>query len=155
MRNVFQKCLRTAFGEQEYIRYVDMCRKELMGQNPNTISYEDKGVYHKMYQNLCQENQENLKKRAERLMETMYRAFQIGRQFASVIIFYVIANFILIGLELNYFVTCISLALIGICFLYKLVEFMKNKYCFVDAYLVMVYKAVLEKLYPPLKNDAE
>lgn len=152
MNNVFHKCLKKAFGEQEYARYVKMCREELVGQNLNTVSYENKAVYQKMYQILCQENQENLKHRAERLMETMYQAFQIGRRFTAVILFYVIANFVLIGLELDYYITCISLALVGVCFLYKLVEFMKNKYCFVDAYLVMVYKAVLEKLYPPLKN---
>ncbi len=152
MHNVFHKCLKKAFGEQEYAKYVKMCKEELVGQNHTMISYENKPVYQKMYQILQQENQESLKERAERLMETMYLAFQIGRRFASVILFYVIANFVLIGLELDYYVTCVSLALVGVCFLYKLVEFMKNKYCFVDAYLVMVYKAVLEKLYPPLKN---
>ena len=34
----------------------------------------------------------------------------------------------------------------GICFLYKLVEFVSNKYCVLDAYLFMIYKSVLEKL---------
>lgn len=154
MNNVFHKCLKRAFGEQEYIQYVEMCREELVGQDPGVVSYENKPVYQKMYRILRQENQENLKERAERLMETMYQAFQIGHRFASVILFYVIANFVLIGLELDYYVTCVSLALVGVCFLYKLVEFMKNKYCFVDAYLVMVYKAVLEQLYPALKNGA-
>ena len=48
--------------------------------------------------------------------------------------------------NLDYAVTCASVALMGVCFLYKLVEFLSNKYCFIDAYLIMVYKTVLEKL---------
>lgn len=150
MKNVFRKCLCGAFGEQEYFKYVKMCRDELVGQNPAKMSFKNKPVYQNMYHLLCQENQDKLEKRAEKLMDTMYRAFQIGRRFGSVIICYVVANFILIGLSLDYMVTCVSLSLLGICFLYKLVEFLTNKYCFVDAYLVMVYKAVLEKLYQPL-----
>lgn len=148
MKNVFQKCLRKDFGEHEYLQYVQMCREELRGQSVDRMSYENKPVYQHMYQILKQETPEKLTGRAERLLDTMHRAFQIGRQFFSVIIFYVFANIILIGLDLDYVVTCISLSLIGACFLYKLVEFLTNKYCFIDAYLVMVYKAVLEKLQP-------
>lgn len=131
------------------MRYVKMCREELQGQQAEHMSYENKPVYQRMYQLLQQETPEKLSDRANRLMDTMYRAFQIGRQFISVILFYVVSNIVLIGLDLDYAVTCISLSLIGVCFLYKLVEFLTNKYCFVDAYLVMVYKAVLEKLQPP------
>ncbi|MCH5266940.1 MAG: hypothetical protein J1E62_01240 [Lachnospiraceae bacterium] len=149
MKNVFQKCLRRDFGEYEYLLYVQMCREELRGQTPEKMSYENKPIYQHMYQLLKQETPESLTDRAERLLDTMHHAFQIGRQFFSVIIFYILSNIVLIGLELDYTVTCISLSLIGACFLYKLVEFLTNKYCFIDAYLVMVYKAVLEKLQPP------
>lgn len=130
------------------MRYVRMCREELQGQNAEHMTYENKPVYQSMYQLLQQETPEKLTDRAERLMDTMYRAFQIGRQFFSVILFYVVSNIVLIAMELDYLVTCASLSLIGACFLYKLMEFLTNKYCFVDAYLVMVYKAVLEKLQP-------
>lgn len=152
MKNVFQKQLRRDFGEQEYRNFVRMCHAELKGQNPEKLSYERKPIYYSMYETLQQETPEKLKKRSERLMETMYKAFQIGRHFWGITLFYVVANVVLIGLDLEYFVTCAGLVAMGACFLYKLVEFLTNKYCFVDAYLIMIYKAVLEKLSPsPLK----
>ena len=84
--------------------------------------------------------------RAEGLLKALYKALRIGQSFVPVTIVYVIANFLLIGLKLDYVVTCISLAVLGISFLYKLTEYLTNRYCFIDAYLVMVYRAVLEKL---------
>lgn len=149
MRNVFQKCLRREFGEKGYLRYVTMCREEIAGQDPARLNYENKAIYQDMYQNLSEENQERLREKVDKLMETMYHAFQIGRRFWSVFLFYLTANIVMLCLSLDYIITCISLALMGVCFLYKLIEFVSNKYCFIDAYLVMVYKAVLEKLYTP------
>ena len=84
-------------------------------------------------------------RRKEELMLTLMKAFQIGQQFWFVFLFYLLANLFLILMNLNPLVTNVSLALMGACFLYKVYEFICNKFCFVDAYLVMVYKTVLEK----------
>ena len=73
-------------------------------------------------------------------------ALQSGRKFLSVIVFYIVANIVVLALDLNYFVTCMSVILMGGCFIYKLIEFLSNKYCVIDAYLIMIYKTVLETL---------
>lgn len=150
MQNVFQKCLCKAFGETEYLACVKLCREELLAKDAKDVAVEKRKVYHKMYDILKQKNPETIAKMSEHMTQTLGQAFRIGRQFFSVVVFYIVANCILIGLDLNYTVTCVSLALTGICFLYKLIEFLTNKYCFVDAYLMMVYKAVLEKMTHPL-----
>ena len=79
-------------------------------------------------------------------MQTLLKAFQIGRQFWFVFTFYLLASIFLIGLELNPLVTTVALIAMGVCFLYKTCEFVCNKFCFIDAYLIMVYKSVLERI---------
>lgn len=59
---------------------------------------------------------------------------------------YLAANLVLLVLNLDYYVTCVSIILIGVCFLYKLVEFVNNKHCVLDAYLFAIYKLVLQKI---------
>ena len=146
MKSVFQKCLRKDFGKHEYKRYVALSRRELKGQKPNELSFVNKPVYQRMYRHLMAESPDRRAQRAEGLLKALYKALRIGQRFVPVTIVYVIANFLLIGLKLDYVVTCISLAVLGISFLYKLTEYLTNRYCFIDAYLVMVYRAVLEKL---------
>ena len=42
--------------------------------------------------------------------------------------------------------TVMSLILISICFIYKIYEFITNKFCYIDAQIVLVYKAVLDRI---------
>lgn len=144
--NVFRKCLRQQFGESKYLSYVRMCEEEVLKDSAAKTKIEDKKIFKDMYEQLKEKNSEYINECNELLTDTLYLALQIGRKFFSVFIFYVLANIIILALQLNYAVTCISVILMGICFLYKLTEFLSNKYCFIDAYLIMVYKSVLEKL---------
>lgn len=144
--NVFRKCLRSQFGKSKYLSYVQMCEEEVLKGNSLKVKIEDKKIFQDMYEQLKGKTNEYINERSELLAETFYMALQIGRKFFSVFMFYVVANFVVLALQLDYIVTCISVMLMGICFLYKLTEFLSNKYCFIDAYLIMVYKSVLEKL---------
>lgn len=144
--NVFKKCLRKQFGKSKYMSYVQMCEEEVLRNTYSKTKIEDKKIFKDMYEQLKEKNSEYIKERKDSLAETLYMALQIGRKFFSVFIFYLAANVVILALNLDYAVTCASVALMGVCFLYKLVEFLSNKYCFIDAYLIMVYKTVLEKL---------
>ncbi len=144
--NVFRKCLKRQFGKTKYMSYVEMCEKEVLMSTSVKGKIEGKEIFKDMYDQLRVESTKDIEEREKFLAETLYLAFQIGRKFSAVFIFYVLANIVVLALQLNYAVTCISIALMGACFIYKLVEFLSNKYCFVDAYLIMIYKAVLDKL---------
>lgn len=144
--NVFRKCLRKEFGKNKYMDYVKMCEEEIITHRINDSKLEEKKIFKDMYDMLQQKNGEYIEERTERLTDVLLKAIQIGKKFSSVLGFYVAANIFIIALGLNYYVTCVSLAVMGGCFLYKLVEFLSNKYCFIDAYLIMIYKSVLEKL---------
>lgn len=144
--NVFRKCLRKQFGKRKYLTYVQMCEEEILKCTSPKVKIEDKKIFEDMYEQLKGKTNEYINERSELLAETLYMALQIGRKFFSVFMFYVVANIVILALQLDYIVTCISVMLMGICFLYKLTEFLSNKYCFIDAYLIMIYKSVLEKL---------
>ena len=144
--NVFKKCLKKQFGRRKYISYVRMFEEEVIKNAYTKTKFQDKKIFNDMYELLKEENSEYIKERKELLAETLYMALQIGRKFLSVIVFYIVANIVVLALDLDYFVTCMSVILMGGCFIYKLIEFLSNKYCVIDAYLIMIYKTVLETL---------
>lgn len=144
--NVFRKCLCRELGDEAYRHYVEVCEKEFQKPKGLQKKIEEQVVYKEMLLQLCKRSQTEISLSGERLVSTLYSAFLIGKRFLSVTVFYAIANLVVLLLELDYTVTCVAVAMMGVCFLYKLVEFLSNKYCFMDAYLIMVYKSVLEKL---------
>lgn len=143
--NVFRRCLKQEFGNSDYDRYVLMCHEELRTKNPSEeIKMSEKSIYRDMCEHLQDKKPYELKKKREILSDTLVEAFQIARQFGFVFVFYLAGSLAVILMELHPVVTNVSLVLMGVCFLYKTYEFVCNKFCFVDAYLVMVYKTALE-----------
>lgn len=144
--NVFKKCLRKEFGKKGYERYVRLFTEEI-GEDKNIKSnIEDKKIYKDMYEILSKDSDLVIKDKLENLSVTLYKALQIVRKFSGVLFVYALANIVLLMLDLDYYVTCASIAILGVAFLYKLLEFLENKFCFIDAYLIMIYKSVLEKI---------
>lgn len=148
--NVFRKCLQKELGEDAYRHYIKVCEDELLESSQDSSqdswNMQEQAVYKEMSVELRKKNRADIKKSGEHLMAAMYSAFEIGRRFTLVTIFYAIANVVMLMLNLDYTVTCVSVALMGACFIYKLVEFLSNKYCFIDAYLIMVYKSIIEEI---------
>ena len=145
--NVFRKCLKKEFGKSRYGLYVLLCKEELEKQeSEQDLHLDSRAVYQDMYEHIVKLKKEEIAQKKENLMLTLVKAFQIGRKFWFVFGFYLIASLLLVALELDPMVTYVSLVLMGVCFLYKTYEYVCNKFCFVDAYLVMVYKTVLERV---------
>lgn len=147
--NVFRKRLRAEFGKKVYRHFVSLCREEIdqkKRRDPEAqMKANEKVVYSEMCQQIQSLTKEEIEKKKERLAGTLMDAFCIARQFSFVFIFYVLASVILVAMGLDARVTNVSLALMGICFLYKVYEFVCNRFCFVDAYLMMLYKTALEQ----------
>lgn len=144
--NVFKKCLRKEFGKKGYERYVKLFNEELKNHENIKVDIENKKIYKDMYEILSKNSKKVIGKKIENLSYTLYKALQIVRKFSGVLFAYIVGNIVLLALNLDYYVTCISIAFLGVAFLYKLLEFLENKFCFIDAYLIMIYKSVLEKI---------
>ena len=144
--NVFKKCLRKEFGKKGYEKYVKLFSEEIGDKKNVRLNIEDKKIYKDMHEILSKDSETVIKEKLENLSVTLYNALQIIRKFSGILFVYALANIVLLMLELDYYVTCASIAILGAAFLYKLLEFLENKFCFIDAYLIMIYKAVLEKI---------
>ena len=144
--NVFRKCLKRQMGIGKYDTYIETCRSSFSKEGIAQFAQNSKPIFDDMYELLKRENEADISERLRDMLSTLKTAFRITRYFVLVFLAYIAGNIALITMELDYQVTCVSIVLMGICFLYKLVEFVCNKYCVLDAYLFMIYKSVLEKI---------
>lgn len=79
-------------------------------------------------------------------MDAMLYALRVNRMYVPEFVVYVAVSLFLIALGMPVWITLVSLGLLSICFLIKSFEFIENKYCYIDAHIILVYKEVLEQL---------
>lgn len=144
--NVFEKYLKQQVGEEKYEKYMEDCKRNLTQNDMKEFNKRSEPIYEDMYEHIKEDSEETIVRRIEGMIYAIQASKRITRNFALVFLTYLLANIVLLGLELDYGVTCASILLMGGCFIYKLVEFVGNKYCVLDAYLLMIYRAVLQKL---------
>lgn len=146
MINVFKDFLNQEFGKSRYERYFTSVKTSLDDKSYYARKKGSEELYSELFCELQKEDDIALKEKLEHLVEAMYLAVRIHRQYLFISIFYVLSGILLIGLELEGIVTLLSLFAISLCFLYKTYEFVVNKYCYVDANIILVYKSVLDRL---------
>ena len=76
---------------------------------------------------------------------SMFNAFQISRNYMGAFIAYLIA-FGVMGSYAIQMVAIPGMLVISALFLVKTYEFVVNKFCYIDAHMVLIYKSVLEKI---------
>ncbi len=141
MANVFRKLIRKELGEINYHRYSSFLKK-----NINNQVVDNQTIFNDIYEKLQGRDLKSLSKMHNRLNDTMLLAFRINRNFTFTFLFYAAASIFLIAYKMSPELTVISLALVNICFAYKVYEFLSNKFCYIDAQIVLVYKAVLDRM---------
>ena len=141
MANVFRKLIRKELGEINYHRYSSFLRKNIDNQGS-----DNQTIFNDMYEKLRGRDLKAISKMHNRLNDTMLLAFRISRNFLFAFLFYVLAFLYLIFHRMGPELTAISLILVNICFVYKIYEFLSNKFCYIDAQIVVVYKAVLDRI---------
>lgn len=147
MSNVFRKLMQKEFGIDNYLKYFFQYREIIYGSHADELSQPQKQeVYNGMYEIVNKKDKQSLVTMRERMDNTVAMAFGITRFFAVVVLAYVLSLLILFTVDIQ-----TSLLLAGIlgtsfCFVYKLVEYMNNRCCFVDVALFSVYKEVLLKV---------
>lgn len=141
MANVFKKLIRRELGELNYHRYSSFIKK-----NIDSRMSDSQTIYNDMYEKLRCRDLKAISKMHNRLNDTMLLAFRISKNFLFAFVFYIMAAVYLIIRAMSPELTAISLILVSLCFVYKTYEFISNKFCYVDAQIVLVYKAVLDRI---------
>ena len=87
-----------------------------------------------------------LKKKQRRLEQTLLRSLTICRGYFMTVVAVVATAGMVLLLQPVEQVLYALLAVLGVGLAYKTVEYFVNRYCYVDARMVLIYKAVLEQL---------
>jgi len=146
--NVFKKLISEELGEVNYRRYFAFVKKSIETKNSN-----NQIIFNDMYEKLKYRDFKSIAKMHNRLNDTMLLAFRINKNFFTAFIVYLAASIYLIAKDVRPELTIIALILMTICFLYKTYEFICNKFCYIDAQIVLVYKAVLDRIIRNERNN--
>jgi len=156
MTSEFRKLLSREFGIREYNEYfvyvMRMFQNRHSGQNKRQQGILKEEM---LMQSVVSKNMEIIMKQRTKLqlrqcshdlLECMEMTMDINNLYFMVVIAFIGSIFVLAALSLTPGVFYTAVGALIISFLYKTAEFVVNKYCFVDAYLVLIYKHVLQKL---------
>jgi len=141
MSNVFKKLISKELGEVNYNRYFSFVKKNMEEKVGNSQT-----IFNDMYEKLKYRDVKSISKMHSRLNDTMLLAFRISKNFFLAFIFYLSAAIFLIAKGIQPGLTIAALILMSVCFVYKSYEFVSNKFCYIDAQIVLVYKAVLDRI---------
>ena len=146
MANVFRKLIRKELGELNYHRYSSFIKKNIDKRSIDERINDSQIIFNDMYEKLKYRDISSISKMHKRLNDTMLLAFRISKNFVFAFLVYLMATLYMLLKPMNPELMTISLILVNICFIYKVYEFISNKFCYVDAQLILVYKAVLDRL---------
>lgn len=141
MASIFKKLISRELGEMNYNRYFFCYQKGITNKN-----YNSREIYNDIYDQLKDKDERVIKRMHERLNDSMILALRISKTYLFTFLFYLGAIIFTIGVGLNPIIMIFGLLAITTCFCFKTVEFFVNKYCFIDAQIILVYKAVLDEL---------
>lgn len=146
MLGVFQKLLKRELGKQRYKQYCLIFEKYKINKNAINRIESSQEVYQDLFEYLKDQDFFALHRRMETLVDSMCDAVNISKYYIFSFIFYLGGALFLIIQRLDPLVTILSLLLMSSLFIYKTCEFVVNKYCYIDANIILIYKSVLDHL---------
>jgi hypothetical protein len=149
---VFKKLLSKELGENKYNKYFCCYQQSVTNHTYDSKNLKNEEIFNDIFEDLKDKDILALTKMLERLLDTMYLAVRISKQFVFNFIFYVLASFFIISQGLVPVIMVVALLGMSICMIYKTYEFVVNKYCYIDAHIILVYKSVLDQLILSYQN---
>ncbi|MDO5519355.1 MAG: hypothetical protein Q4G58_02565 [bacterium] len=146
MASVFRKLISKELGDVCYDRYFACYQKLIADKAYNHHVLENEEIYTDMYLRLKDKDLESLNKMMKNLSEAMFYVLRISKTFKFTVCAYIIGVLLLLFLGVNFWIGIASIGVLTIAFFYKVYEFIVNKYCFIDAHIVIIYKSVLDRL---------
>ena len=139
MVNVLKKMLKRELGNQKYREYALFIKN-----NIRESKRDNSQIYNEIYATLQERELEELDEMQEHMNRSLLEAFQIGRNYFGTFVVYLIA-FALLGAYTIQMVAVPTILFIRVLFLLKTYEFLVNKFCYVDARMVLILRAALER----------
>ncbi len=146
MFNVLKKTLRKEFGQDKYEKYAQSIK-----QNIREAKTDNSEIFNDLYDILQQKNEKTLQEMQERLNTSLLDAFQVSRTYLWAFVAYLAAFVIICSYVIQLYAIPLLFVISG-AFLVKTYEFLVNKFCYVDAHLVLIYKSVLDRIFRERKQ---
>lgn len=146
MSSVFRKLITKELGANRYNNYFFCYQKLIIEKKYDSTNLSNKEIHDDMYQCLAEEDQKALEGKLERLLDAMHLALRISKQYLFIVLAFIAAVIFILANGLVWWVALVSIVMCTIAFGYKTCEFIVNKYCFIDAHIVLIYKSVLDEL---------
>ncbi|MFA9465383.1 MAG: hypothetical protein ACERKN_13945 [Velocimicrobium sp.] len=144
--SVFKKFLKKELGEQRYQKYCLSYEKYKINRSSKNRMESSQEIYQDLYDFLKDQDFLTLHTRMEKLIDSMCEAVNISKHFMLAFLFYIGGSLFLIIQQIEPEIMIGSLLLMSVLFIYKTCEFVVNKYCYIDANIMLVYKSVLDHL---------
>ncbi len=138
--NVLKKTLRREFGQAKYEQYARSIK-----QNIREAKTDNSEIFNDLYELLRDKDAKRLEEMQERLNTSLLDAFYVSKNYIVAFIAYLVAFVIIASYVIQMYAVPLLL-FISAMFLVKTYEFLVNKFCYVDAHMVLIYKAVLDKV---------
>lgn len=146
MSSVFKKLITKELGASRYNKYFFCYQKLIIEKKYDSTKLSNQEIHDDMYNTLKDRDIVTLKKMLERLLDCMHLALSISKQYMFILFAYVLTIVLILSQGFLWWITVCSIAVLSIAFIYKTIEFIVNKYCFIDAHIILVYKSVLDEL---------
>lgn len=149
MFNVLKKTLRKEFGQKKYDQYAKSIKKNIKeAKSDNSEIFED------LYETLRGKDEQYLLAMQERLNISLLDAFYVSKNYIGAFLAY-LAAFVIIASFVAQMYAVPLLLFISAMFIVKTYEFLVNKFCYVDAHMVLIYKSVLDRVLTEQKRAAK
>ncbi len=132
MKSVLGKLIQQEFGRDSYARYTEKLNKQ-----------QSMDIFCDIYERLRYESSDNLNHALKNLLESVQVSIRISRNFLYIALGFVVTLFTLMLLDLPTAVFLFAEGAAGVSFLYKTIEFLRNRYCDRDIRIVLIYKIAL------------
>lgn len=132
MKSVLGKLLEQEFGRERYHIYTEKLNKR-----------ESMDIFCDIYGNLREQPQEALNQALCKLLECIQSSIRISKNFLYISIGYLVTIAVLIFMNAAWFLVFPAVAAVTVCYLYKFLEFVRNRYCDKDVRIVLIYKIAL------------
>lgn len=148
MSSIFKKLISKELGENNYNKYFCLCQNGLINK-----AIDNQIIYNDIYEKLKNKDKAVISKMQSRLNDSILQTLRISKTYGIYLVYVLGAIFYLLTKGINPIVLVASIFIIFIVFLIKTYEFIVNKYCFIDAHIILIYKTVLDKMLLSAENN--
>jgi len=138
--NVLKNMLRRELGKKQYSEYATYIK-----ENIRETRRDSSEIFNDLCVRLREKELVELACLKETLEEALLASFQISKNYVGIVVVYAGA-FILLAEYAVQMAAIPAMILLSLIFLFKTYEFLVNKFCYIDARMVLILRAALERV---------